>query len=67
MTSVIKPQTNVLSQVRAGFVLRGTTLHAWCRKHKIDPGYAHKILSGKNSGPSAILLKRRLLDASSAK
>jgi hypothetical protein len=57
-------QNNLLLQVRAGFVLGGTTLATWCRANGIDPGYAHKALAGKTNGPKARQLRDRILSAS---
>lgn len=57
-------QVSILPQVRAGFVLRGTTLRSWCINNKIDPGYAHKVLAGKTCGPRALALRTELLRAS---
>ena len=57
-------QVSILLQVRAGFVLRGTTLRAWCIINKIDPGYAHMVLAGKTSGPRALQLRSQMLRAS---
>lgn len=62
--SLAPSENNVLAAVRAGFILRGTTFKAWCRMHRIDPGYAHHVASGRTNGPKARLLRERLLDAS---
>lgn len=53
-----------LAQVRAGFILKGTTFKAWCRAEGIDPGYAHKAVAGKLNGPSAQVLRQRIINAS---
>jgi hypothetical protein len=55
---------DIAPQVRAGFVLRGTSLRAWCRANDIDPGYAHKVLAGKTQGPKALKLRAKLFEAS---
>ena len=58
---------NIAPHVRAGFVLLGTTLRAWCVANDIDPGYAHKVLAGKTRGPKALMLRARLFEASQGK
>lgn len=58
------PQESALPEVRAGFVLQGTTLRAWCLKNSVDPGYAHIVLSGKSNGPNAQELRARIVQAS---
>lgn len=60
-------QVSLLPQIRAGFVLRGTTLRAWCLKNSVDPGYAHKVLSGKTAGAKALALRSRIERASQGK
>jgi hypothetical protein len=60
-------QIGLLPQVRAGFILQGTTFTAWCRSNGIDPGYAHHVVSGKTNGPSAQALRSRLVEASLGK
>lgn len=53
-----------LAQVRAGFILKGTTFKAWCRADGVDPGYAHKVVAGKLNGPNAEVLRKRIIAAS---
>lgn len=55
----------MLRQVRAAFVSRGETLHAWCKKNQVDWSYAHGALTGKNDFPKARELRQRILRASS--
>ena len=52
-----------LAAARAGFIIQGTTLRQWCQANGVDPGYAHKALSGANRGPSAIALRDRICRA----
>jgi hypothetical protein len=49
-----------LARARAGFIMQGTTLRGWCQANGVDPGYAHKALSGVNCGPAAIVLRERI-------
>lgn len=60
-------QVSLLPQVRAGFILRGTTFRVWCCDNGIDPGYAHKVVAGKTNGPKACDLRNRIVAASLAK
>jgi len=50
-------------QVKAGFIMQGTTLHAWCLQNGIAPQNAGKALKGDWKGPKATLLVSRILDA----
>lgn len=59
-------QISLLPQVRAGFILRGTTFRVWCSANGIDPGYAHKVVAGKTNGPKARELRNRIVAASVA-
>ena len=40
-------------KVRAAFVARGTSFHAWCKKEGIDPHNARKAILGQWTGPKA--------------
>lgn len=53
-----------LAKVKAGFILKGTTFKAWCRGIGVDPGYAHRVLTGVHAGPKALQLKASILSAS---
>jgi len=57
-------QIGLLPQVRAGFVLKGTTLRQWCLINGVDPGYAHKVVAGKTNGPKARALRAKIIAAS---
>lgn len=57
---------NRLPEIRAGFILKGTSFKAWCRENRIDPGYAHKVAAGRLNGPSACELRARLIAVSQA-
>ena len=52
-----------LRRIKAGFILRGTTLSAWCRENGVHHQNAHKALSGQWVGPKASMLVERLLAA----
>ena len=49
--------------VRAGFIVRGTSLNEWCRKNGITRQYADVVLLGKSDGPKAKELRYRITDA----
>lgn len=49
-------------EVRAAFVLCGTTLNRWCVEHGICRVYATKCLRGERNGPKAIELRTRILE-----
>lgn len=55
-----------ISAVKAGFILKGTSMRAWCQAQGVDTGYASKALAGKQSGPKAQALKDRIIQASRA-
>ena len=48
------PVTNpkhLVQQVRAGFILRGTTMSAWARQNGLDPSTVRQALYGTWYGP----------------
>jgi hypothetical protein len=55
---------NLYTEVRAGFVRQGTTLHAWCEANGLTRQYAEKCLRFERNGPAAAALRRRLARAS---
>lgn len=54
----------VPAEIRAGFVLQGSSLGRWCRINGIDPGYAQHVLMGHRNGPAAKALRERIINAS---
>ncbi len=50
--------------VKAGFIVKGTSLAAWCRENRVNPTNARAALMGSWSGPSAKSLCVKLLRAS---
>lgn len=62
------PTTPTLaSSVKAAFVLRSTSLAAWCRANQIDPSWASQCLSGKRTGPKARAMRDRVVEAAGLK
>lgn len=41
------------NEIRAAFVARGTSFHAWCKERGIDPHNARKAILGVWTGPKA--------------
>lgn len=58
---VTKAHVSTIADVRSRFVLRGSSLRAWCIHNGVDPGYAHKALTGRNTGPGALKLRSRII------
>ncbi|MGH9856709.1 MAG: hypothetical protein ACRD4B_02580 [Acidobacteriota bacterium] len=50
-------------QVRAGFILRGTTLAGWCRENGVTRQYAEQCLHGLSVGAAAQKLSGRIARA----
>lgn len=50
-------------RVRAGFVVQGTSLTAWCRARGVKHQNARKALAGEWKGPKASALIREILQA----
>lgn len=55
-----QPNIQRNNEVRAAFVARGTSFHAWCRKIGIDPHNARKAVLGVWSGPKATAILKRI-------
>lgn len=49
--------------VRAGFILKGTSLAAWCRENGVKHQNAHKAIIGTWTGPKAKSLLTRIMIA----
>lgn len=47
------PNVQKNTQVRAAFVARGTSFHAWCKSKGLDPHNARKAVLGTWTGPKA--------------
>ncbi|XAI95383.1 hypothetical protein [Leptolyngbya phage Lsp-JY19] len=63
MLDMPPPGPDLVKQVRAGFVLKGTSLGRWCREEKIPPQHARLCLLGGWNGPKGKALRSRLLQA----
>jgi hypothetical protein len=62
-SNTVSPGDTLLRTVRAAFVMRGDTLHAWCRRNSVDWSYAHGTLTGKNKFLKAQELRQQILTA----
>lgn len=49
-----------LQMVRAGFIARGTTLTAWCRREGLQLTYVRQCISGHRAGPKARAIATRV-------
>ena len=52
---------DVRARVRAGFILKGTSLTEWCRENGVDQGWASNILKASPRGTRARTLRRRMM------
>jgi len=50
-------------RIRAGFALKGTSLHAWCKVRGIKHQNARKAIVGEWTGPKASALVTEILQA----
>jgi gp16 family phage-associated protein len=60
------PVTNpkhLVQQVRAGFILRGTTMSAWARQNGLDPSTVRQALYGTWNGPKGRAVRAKVLKA----
>lgn len=64
MTSKVPiPGPELLRLVRARFIERRTSLHAWCRLNGVSHSYANGALSGRLDFPAARRLRARIIAA----
>ena len=54
------PEPDLLTKIRAGFILKGTTMNAWCAKHAINRPNATMAILGGWRGPKAKRLVARI-------
>ena len=60
----LKPGPDLYQRVRAGFVMKGTSLTRWCREKGINPTGARTALTGGWNGPKGRQLRSDLIKAS---
>lgn len=56
-----KPGTDLLAQVRGGFITQGNSLSKWCGQNGICRVWASDVLRGKRNGPKAQQLRHLLI------
>ena len=64
---VPEPSLELARQVRAAFILKGTTLKGWCTKENMHFSNARNALVGSWNGPAAKALRVRIVKASGLK
>ncbi len=66
MESIISKSKNVdlYTQVKAGFLLQGTSLHKWCLENGIHRQNAAQALKGTWQGEKSMALKIKIILAS---
>ncbi len=57
------PGTRLMQQVRAAFILSGTTYTAWCRTQGMDPSLVRQAIYGTWGGPKGRAVKAQVLRA----
>lgn len=62
--STPEPSIQLAREVRAAFVLKGTTLKGWCNENNMHFSNARNCLVGSWNGPAAQRLRARILKAS---
>jgi hypothetical protein len=63
MSHIAPPSRDLLMQVRAGFLLKHTTLAQWCRESGIHPSAARQAIYGTWDGPKGRVMRARILKA----
>lgn len=58
-----KHSSELVRQVRAGFVRQGTSLTAFCRRHAMDPANVRKALQGDWDGPKGRQVRKLVIRA----
>ncbi|MFA5589819.1 MAG: hypothetical protein WDA70_03750 [Lysobacteraceae bacterium] len=61
------PGTRLMQQVRAAFILHGTTYTSWCRSQSIDPSLVRQAIFGTWAGPKGRAWRRKVLTAAGVK
>ncbi|MFI3273733.1 hypothetical protein [Vibrio sp.] len=54
---------DLYTKVKAGFLLKGTSLHRWCIDNEVKRQAAAQALKGIWNGPKSNELKQRLIEA----
>jgi len=57
----VEPSADLYNRVRAGFILQGSNLSAWCKEQGLHPTNAKACLVGMWGGPKGTELRERIL------
>ncbi len=57
------PSLDLYQRVKAGFVLQGTSLKAWCRENGTNLPNARAALVGTWNGPAGKAMRARIVSA----
>ncbi|HAS3799053.1 TPA: hypothetical protein I6300_003156, partial [Vibrio cholerae] len=60
----IDPGKELYNKVKAGFIIKGTTLGAWCRQSGVKQQNVMSCLIGSWDGPKAKLLRAKVIHES---
>ena len=60
-------RTQLIREIRAGFILRGTTLAAWSREQGMDASLVRQAIYGTWAGPKGRAVKANVLRAAGVK
>ncbi len=55
--------TRLMQEVRAAFILRGTSYTAWCRAQGIEPSQVRQAIYGTWAGPKGRAVRANVLRA----
>lgn len=58
------PSLELLRRVRAAFIVKDSTLKAWCRDNQIHMSNARNALIGSWNGPAGQAMRARIVKAS---
>lgn len=50
-------------QVRAAFVLKGTSFSRWCQENDVSRAWAIAAINGEAAGAAAVTLRKKIMDA----
>ncbi|EGQ7958165.1 hypothetical protein LFR94_004489 [Vibrio vulnificus] len=60
----IDPGKELYNKVKAGFIIKGTTLGAWCRQSGVKQQNVMSCLIGSWDGPKAKMLRAKVIQES---
>ena len=60
----IQPGSDLLREVRVGFIRQNSSLRAWSIANCVTQGYLIQVLRGRTNGPCAVEWRNRVIAAS---